>query len=300
MTNTKFRKRALLSSVAMLLVALIALGSATFAWFVANPIVSATGLTMTTTAAPGLQVLSKSASLKQDDWGYQTTLYPQDLDLQPASPYLSGTYTDRAIAFGKIKAAGAGAHTMTTDASTNFEAATARTVDTYTNDAFTYTSGSDVYYEDIGFKKSGTGSGTVEIKAAAVKVQLASTGSGDIKNGIRVALTWSDGTNTGLIGIWKPQAGDATKTWAGSTENKALTASAYADYKDSDSGATVTGLTIPVDSSTTIGSGATIRAYIYLDGEDDEVYSDAAQALKNLVSSVSIKVSTNNSTIGWT
>lgn len=33
MTNTKFRKRALLSSVAMLLVALVALGSATFAWF---------------------------------------------------------------------------------------------------------------------------------------------------------------------------------------------------------------------------------------------------------------------------
>ena len=30
MTNTKFRKRALLSSVAMLLVALVALGSATF------------------------------------------------------------------------------------------------------------------------------------------------------------------------------------------------------------------------------------------------------------------------------
>ena len=33
MTNTKFRKRMLLSSVAMLLVALVALGSATFAWF---------------------------------------------------------------------------------------------------------------------------------------------------------------------------------------------------------------------------------------------------------------------------
>ena len=33
MTNTKTRKRVLLSSVAMLLVALVALGSATFAWF---------------------------------------------------------------------------------------------------------------------------------------------------------------------------------------------------------------------------------------------------------------------------
>lgn len=36
MTNTKFRKRMLISSVAMLLVALVALGSATFAWFTQN------------------------------------------------------------------------------------------------------------------------------------------------------------------------------------------------------------------------------------------------------------------------
>ena len=44
MTNTKFRKRALLSSVAMLLVALVALGSATFAWF--SSTTSATAGTM--------------------------------------------------------------------------------------------------------------------------------------------------------------------------------------------------------------------------------------------------------------
>ncbi len=37
MTNTKFRRRALVSSIAMLLVALVALGSATFAWFAENP-----------------------------------------------------------------------------------------------------------------------------------------------------------------------------------------------------------------------------------------------------------------------
>ena len=48
MTNTKFRKRALLSSVAMLLVAIVALGSATFAWFntqnsaVAHPVTAKT------------------------------------------------------------------------------------------------------------------------------------------------------------------------------------------------------------------------------------------------------------------
>lgn len=60
MTNTKFRKRALLSSVAMLLVALVALGSATFAWFTTNKSVTANGFTGKAASAIGLKILSES------------------------------------------------------------------------------------------------------------------------------------------------------------------------------------------------------------------------------------------------
>lgn len=56
MKNTTFRKKALLSSVAMLLVALVALGSATFAWFTANDTVTATGLAVKSSAADGLKI----------------------------------------------------------------------------------------------------------------------------------------------------------------------------------------------------------------------------------------------------
>ena len=56
MTNTKFRKRALLSSVAMLLVALVALGSATFAWFTENPRVTATGIAAEAQTSTGLEI----------------------------------------------------------------------------------------------------------------------------------------------------------------------------------------------------------------------------------------------------
>lgn len=56
MTNTKFRKRALLSSVAMLLVALVALGSATFAWFVDSPLADAKGLNAKAETSTGLLV----------------------------------------------------------------------------------------------------------------------------------------------------------------------------------------------------------------------------------------------------
>ncbi len=56
MTNTKFRKRALLSSVAMLLVALVALGSATFAWFTSSTTAEANGLAISTTKSSELKV----------------------------------------------------------------------------------------------------------------------------------------------------------------------------------------------------------------------------------------------------
>lgn len=54
MTNTKFRKRALLSSVAMLLVALVALGSATFAWFSTTNNATASSLTAKTNKASNI------------------------------------------------------------------------------------------------------------------------------------------------------------------------------------------------------------------------------------------------------
>jgi len=63
MTNTKFRKRALLSSVAMLLVALVALGSATFAWYQATLSVTATGMTLKTTAGAGLLVATETGKV---------------------------------------------------------------------------------------------------------------------------------------------------------------------------------------------------------------------------------------------
>lgn len=59
-THLLTKKRALISSVAMLLVAMIALGTATFAWFTSRPDANATGLTIKATAANGLVILTKS------------------------------------------------------------------------------------------------------------------------------------------------------------------------------------------------------------------------------------------------
>lgn len=78
MTNTKFRKRALLSSVAMLLVALVALGSATFAWFSTTNNATASSMTAKTNKASNilLNELKTDESALAHDWA-QTLTFTQ-------------------------------------------------------------------------------------------------------------------------------------------------------------------------------------------------------------------------------
>lgn len=94
MTNTKFRKRMLLSSVAMLLVALVALGSATFAWFTSSTTATASGINVQTVQASDLQI-SKS----DFTWGTSVN-YATTATFEPASSingvnWFSGEGTSR-------------------------------------------------------------------------------------------------------------------------------------------------------------------------------------------------------------
>lgn len=59
---TKSRKRMLLSSIAMLLVALVALGSATYAWFTVSKTVTADGMQVKAIASAGLEISNTGAS----------------------------------------------------------------------------------------------------------------------------------------------------------------------------------------------------------------------------------------------
>lgn len=60
MKNT-FRKSTLISSVALLLVAIVALGGATFAWFSSNDTTSAEGIQLTAAAASGLYIVESNS-----------------------------------------------------------------------------------------------------------------------------------------------------------------------------------------------------------------------------------------------
>ena len=79
---TKSRKRILLSSIAMLLVALVALGSATFAWFSVSKTVTADSIEVKAIAAAGLEISKTSATS-----GFGTTVSFTDVtaSIKPVS-----------------------------------------------------------------------------------------------------------------------------------------------------------------------------------------------------------------------
>lgn len=94
-THLLTKKRALISSVAMLLVAIIALGTATFAWFTKNTQATADKLSVKTIKASELQ-LSKQTG----DWSDQIHYDYMDQTLKPASS-VDGTNWFTAVAKGQ-------------------------------------------------------------------------------------------------------------------------------------------------------------------------------------------------------
>jgi len=307
MTNTKLRKRALLSSVAMLLVALVALGSATFAWFVANPTATASGLALKTKAEAGVHIASQSLlKINQDAASADKVSWPSvygsdsilkatgtkvadavtdatSFTLQPVSPNTAAaSFASGALSFGKIAASGS--DTKNAD----------------TNKTFSAAENGDLYAEKIFMKASTEDTGSsVQVKSASVVINLVENAPA-IANGVKVALVTSTGE---LLGIWKPDVAsgaDSSVTWNGDTEHTYAASGAnatvvsYANYKTSGAYVNFTSpitVTNSVDSTT----GQTdyfVYAYVYLDGENTAVFSDNVPSATELVSSIAVSVST--------
>lgn len=260
MTNTTFKRRALLSSVAMLLVALVALGSATFAWFVSDPTAKADGLAMKTTTSTGLVI-----DVQYD--GNTTFTHDEDLNVLPAN---SGTspYTE-VVAMSPASMTSTGAmKTVEADASTGYigkSGATISTADTTT------------YYTETIDCKTTDGSAATITKATVTFTEAASAPT--IKAAFRVALL--DG-NT-ILATWAPAAGtkrfidDGVSTYPSSAV--ATTRSVVA------SGSQQT-----VSVAISAASTKTLTLVAYLDGEDDQCYSDQA-SLATCFSNVTLSLS---------
>lgn len=269
MKNTTFRKKALLSSVAMLLVAIVALGSATFAWFTQNPTVTATGLVMDASVTGGLQIYAgkaKDAGLL--DWATSTTL---NAVANTETEDEKDAVTDPAgITFGTPVS-------YSYDANATFRTTSAGDEDNYAKKADAAISGGSAdYTEKIYLRTSVAGGGTVQVDKAKVTITKSNENTTDLANAVRIMLVADDGT---VLGTWSIDG----------VANKYLTADAVSatDYPD----AVASGTAKTFDTPLTIAADGTdyVTAYVWLDGEDDACKTTNVQNLKDIVSGVSIE-----------
>ena len=250
---TKSRKRILLSSIAMLLVALVALGSATFAWFSVSKTVTADGMQVKAIATAGLEISNTSATA-----GFDTTvsfgqssapfsLKPVSWDGATANGFIpdgnvaspGGSYT------GAFKSAGSMAPTVSSSAPVM--------------GANTYVAEYDVWVRSAAEGETRT----------AHTVSATVTISGANASFARVKLV--DGSTTKGIYADEAAASASVVKAAGSTKSTYTLTAHQTDVS-------VTG----TDDSTT---GKAFKLYVWFDGED----SACVDAAKNAVADVKIE-----------
>jgi hypothetical protein len=179
----------LLSSIAMLLVALVALGSATYAWFTINKVVTADRMKVKAAAADGLVINNK----KTAEWLPAVSFANEETILTPVSYAITHNAAMPTGYIAKdVKVSGAWS-TGNTDISA-FEAAPALPDDTYTDATYKFNSTTNVARYDVDVASSG------DAINKAVKVKIEATGSGNtfakaaLVTGGKVVAFYTDGT----------------------------------------------------------------------------------------------------------
>ena len=275
MKNTTFRKKALLSSVAMLLVALVALGSATFAWFTQNPTVNATGLSLQATASAGLQIVSQTEKALGKDFDVATVINASavgttDEDGATLGTPISLNCDESGVVFYTTQAA----------LETSYEKAASAQI-----------SPSAAEFTEILYLRSSLeGGDPVTVTSAKVTIYPSEKENKATKlyNAIRVTLV--DDSST-VIGTWSPDG----------IANSYLTSTGVAMTTDPESGeqvakkytnAYVQGTAATMSKSVGYDTNSYVTMYVWLDGEDDVCKTANVENLKQLVKEINVQFST--------
>lgn len=279
-TQKSFRKKALLSSMSMLLVSTVAVGSATFAWFTQNPNATAKGLKLKATAANGLQVISKTQKDDNQAWSHDAVLNWDATNDQASTDSITLDAASFVLTGAPLPVNAANVEADGDTASTAKEGAT-----------ITTTTG---FYREKVYAKL-TGSGTEDtVQLDGVNVTFKDT-SAAINPAIRVAVTYYDATTGGgthtLLGVWKNQAGEmkyvkeGESTYAAASSTDAYTAKAFApDFATA------------IDAGKVHPNGSDyFEVIVYLDGEDGACYTNNVNA-DDIINEVALKLNLKPST----
>lgn len=287
--KTNSRKRLLVSSVAMLLVAMLALGTATYAWFTTNPNANASGLQMKATASKGLMIQTEShAKVTSSFWGHDDYLN-----------YVAtggGQSSTTSVALNPVSFDLSVASTLGQAYKVDAKADTAYAAD---NDAaVSNASGGiatgDYYQEKIKCKVTG-GAETANLKMTSLDVD-ANTDLAMI-SAMRIAISYYDksaDTNT-LIGVYSA-SGTASNKYLKAPENYSSGTTKFNDFTLLPAGENNQSFNVAT-ANTAIGTvdktgNDYITVTIYLDGENSNCYTSIIDAA-DLINSIKVNLTVN-------
>lgn len=261
--NSKAIKRQLLAAIAMVLVAAIALGSSTYAWFVASGTVKAEGMKVQAKSEGGLAI--RWAGKASEPWGTTASAKMDDAKaLLPASTATLAKWT-------YAKAEKASASTAETSSYTDITA----NVFSGTDSAF----GDNDYVVMQPFEIRSTAEGKLAkgLYVSGVDVTRGTNTAKDLDLSLRVGVRME--SKTGFVGnfIYAPVEGASSSSYdwvevkeGGATEKKAVNLATVGKKNDTNSRLMADTEFVPFDQ----GQAVTVQVFIWYEGEDKKLYSD--------------------------
>lgn len=258
--NSKAIKRQLLAAIAMVLVAAIALGSSTYAWFVASGTVKAEGMKVQAKSEGGLAI--RWAGEASEPWGTTASAKMDTAKaLLPASTATLAKWT-----YAKALKA-------------NESAADAATYKDITNEIFKGAQGAFgendyVVMQPFQIRSTATDKLAKGLYVSGVEVTRGANTAKDLDLSIRVGVRME--SENGFVGnyIYAPISGGSTNyTWhavaAGDT-NTAVNLATVGTAADTNSQLLTKDQTVPAVE----GNAVKVQVFIWYEGEDAKLYSD--------------------------
>ena len=279
--SVKSLQKQLIAAVAMVLVAMIALGSSTYAWFAQNNKVTATGMNVQATTSKNL-IISTTSSMNDDEGTTKAATFSTAKTLSPASVQtLAGSQTF----YKNTDSTGVGFSTGKGTAGTVFAATSGDDIISSAN-ASTINSGYVVKYTYY-IRVAGTDSDTMT-NLYVSNITANESATKEIDKALRIGVVCG---SKGFI--YAPVSG-ATTTYNAVKAAGTVATVETGIYKDASSNAlnaSTTALTTYTDGSIladTVTSTAyqTVDVYVWYEGEDGSCTSEKAIDTTNIAISL--------------
>lgn len=274
--NSKAIKRQLLAAIAMVLVAAIALGSSTYAWFVASGSVTAKDMKVNVQSSGGLVISYAGAD---DAWG--VTASGKMTDSKALTPVSTSDMTDWSTAQAKVAN------------NYEFDKTTIKNVTTDVLPNGTY--GDNTYAVMRAFKIRSAAPGQLCKGLYVEKIEVTG-GKNTLDTSLRVGFRYKYAPSGGEYGTTNSFiTGPVTVTSAGgeseqngpTTTYKFYSASTTTDGDAKDVTLTATGKTariVPAETEVTNGTDKPVyvEIFIWFEGQDHNLFSDNVKAIDNM------------------